>query len=113
MNALSGERIDGLRHIEQSIAQILTTPIGSRVMRRDFGSLLPELIDRPLTAETVLLIYAATATALHKWEPRFRLTKAELHFSDLSGVAHLQLLGAVKLGNSWALDNSMMVLIKG
>lgn len=113
MNAQTGARLEGLPHIEQSIAQILTTPIGTRVMRREFGSLLPELIDRPLNSETTLLIYAATATALHRWEPRFRLVKVELHFSDLSGVAHLYLVGAVKLGNRWALNTNMTVLIKG
>ena len=31
--------------IRQSIQDILTTPIGSRIMRRNYGSLLPQLID--------------------------------------------------------------------
>uniref|UniRef100_UPI0026076D20 ATPase domain-containing protein n=1 Tax=uncultured Sphingobium sp. TaxID=316087 RepID=UPI0026076D20 len=29
------------------VRDILTTPIGSRLMRRDYGSLIPELIDQP------------------------------------------------------------------
>ncbi|KPN28874.1 baseplate wedge subunit [Halolamina pelagica] len=36
----NGQRLEGLAHIRQSVADILTTPLGSRVMRRDYGSLL-------------------------------------------------------------------------
>ena len=32
-------------HLNQSIADILTTPIGTRVMRPDYGSNIPRLID--------------------------------------------------------------------
>ena len=32
---------DELAHIRQSIRDILTTPVGSRIKRRDYGSLLP------------------------------------------------------------------------
>lgn len=113
MNSSTGLRIDGLQHIEQSIAQILTTPIGSRVMRRDFGSLIPELIDQPLNDETQLMIYAATATAIRKWEPRFRMTRVQLHTQGLSGAAELHLVGAVQMGERWMIDATMTVLIKG
>lgn len=113
MNVSTGARIDGLQHIEQSIAQILTTPIGTRVMRREFGSLIPELIDQPLNDETRLMIYAATATALYKWEPRFRLTRVQLIVQGLSGAAELHLTGAVRLGGRWMIDVTMTVLIKG
>lgn len=113
MSAVTGCRLDGLQHIEQSIAQILTTPIGSRVMRRDFGSLIPELIDQPLNDETQLMIYAATATAIHKWEPRFRLSRVNLQIHGLSGAAELSLQGAVRLGDRWAMNAEMTVLIKG
>lgn len=67
----SGKAIDGLEHLRQSIRDILTTPIGSRVMRRDYGSRLFELLDSPLTAGSLALFSAATAEALSKWEPRF------------------------------------------
>lgn len=73
MNAKNGRAMAPLAHIEQSVADILTTPIGSRVMRRDYGSLLPELIDQPLNGPTALRAYAATVVALMKWEPRIRV----------------------------------------
>ncbi len=37
-------------HVIQSIEDILTTPIGQRVMRPTYGSFLFELIDQPLNA---------------------------------------------------------------
>ena len=73
MNARTGRAMDSLAHIQQSVADILTTPIGSRVMRREYGSLLPELIDQPLNGPTALRAYAATVMALMKWEPRIRV----------------------------------------
>ena len=59
--------------IRQSIQDILTTPIGSRVMRRTYGSLLPIMIDAPFNEITRLQLYAATATALIQWENRINL----------------------------------------
>lgn len=73
MNADNGRAIDGVAHIQQSVRDILTTPLGSRVMRRDYGSLLPELIDQPLHGATALRAYSATVVALMKWEPRIRV----------------------------------------
>ncbi|EPC02414.1 baseplate assembly protein [Litchfieldella anticariensis FP35 = DSM 16096] len=73
MNASNGRALDELEHLQQSVSDILTTPIGSRVMRREYGSLLPELIDQPLHGATALRAYSATVVALMKWEPRLRV----------------------------------------
>ena len=75
LNVTTGQAIDGNAHLAQSVADILTTPIGSRLMRRDYGSMLFDLIDQPLNAATRLLLFAATAMALARWEPRLRLRK--------------------------------------
>ncbi|MGL9688737.1 MAG: GPW/gp25 family protein [Wolbachia sp.] len=78
MSATSGKELEGLDHLKQSIIDILTTPIGSRVMRRDYGSRLFKLVDRPITRDFTLEIYAATAEALGKWEKRFKLEKVKI-----------------------------------
>ncbi len=78
MNRAAGTRLDGVEHIAQSIANILTTPLGSRLMRREYGSLLPELIDQPQNKATAVRLYAATASALMRWEPRMRISKLSL-----------------------------------
>ena len=75
MNATTGKALSGTAHIVQSIGDILSTPLGSRVMRRDYGSLLFKLIDQPGNAATAMLLRAATADAIRKWEPRVKLTR--------------------------------------
>jgi uncharacterized protein len=92
MNASTGRAISGVDHLYQSIADILTTPIGSRVMRRDYGSQVPEMIDHPLHGANVVRLYAATAYALMLWESRIRLTSVQLEIS-MDGAAVLSLDG--------------------
>lgn len=75
MDRRTGLPIDEDTHLRQSVADILTTPIGSRLERREYGSLLPELIDAPIHEQTIVKLYAASATALMRWEPRLRLTR--------------------------------------
>lgn len=73
MNAHDGRAIEGLPHLRQSIEDILTTPIGSRVMRRDYGSRLPRLVDTPVNDALLIDLYIATAEALDRWEPRLEV----------------------------------------
>lgn len=94
MNATTGRAIEGLAHLRQSITDILTTPIGSRVMRRDYGSLLPELIDQPFNGATVVQVYGATAMALMQWEPRLQLTRVQLFAGDTPGSAYVEIEGS-------------------
>ncbi|MCX3065206.1 GPW/gp25 family protein [Wolbachia endosymbiont of Drosophila pseudotakahashii] len=78
MDVNTGKELEGIEHLKQSIVDILTTPIGSRIMRREYGSRLSELIDRPINRDFTLEIYAATAEALQKWETRFKLEKVKI-----------------------------------
>ena len=101
VNNETGQILEGWPHVQQSIAVILTTPIGTRIMRRDFGSEVPALIDRPMTYQNILAIYAATANALTPrqvadyWygEPRFRLRQCNLIEADESGSISLDIGG--------------------
>lgn len=72
---LDGRRLSGIEHLRQSVRDILTTPLGSRVMRRDYGSRLFALIDAPMNRATLMQIYAATIEALARWEPRLRVER--------------------------------------
>lgn len=78
MDAKTGKALEGIEHLKQSIIDILTTPINSRIMRRDYGSRLFELVDKPINRDLTLEIYAATAEALEKWERRFKLEKVKI-----------------------------------
>lgn len=64
-----------LNHIQQSIHDILTTPIGSRLMRRDYGSRLADLIDQPTNQTLLLQCYSAIYTALLLWEKRIDISQ--------------------------------------
>ncbi|WP_313314552.1 GPW/gp25 family protein [Stutzerimonas nitrititolerans] len=93
MSSRTGRTLSESAHLAQSIADILTTPIGSRVMRREYGSLLPDLIDAPSNDATRLLAYAAVAMALMRWEPRIRLSRVQLSLGERPGQAYLDVEG--------------------
>lgn len=93
MSRLSGAVLSGIDHIRQSIGDILSTPIGSRIGRRDYGSLIPDLIDQPMTAANILRIYAATAVALSRHEDRIRLRRIGLSAGERPGSAVLTIIG--------------------
>ncbi|OOF87917.1 baseplate assembly protein W [Rodentibacter ratti] len=76
MNRYTGEKLtDEGQHIKQSIADILLTPIGSRIQRREYGSLIPMLIDRPISHILMLQLSACAVTAINRWEPRVQITQ--------------------------------------
>ena len=93
MSNRTGQAIDGDAHLQQSIVDILSTPLGSRVMRREYGSLLFELIDRPINGAIRMLIHAAVAIALRRWEPRLQLTGVLLLGEPQSGSLTLRVQG--------------------
>jgi len=89
MNSASGRKIDGHSHIQQSIADILSTPLGSRVMRRNYGSFIPQLIDQPLNNANLLRLYSAAVVAIAEWEPRVKITRVTRSLNS-AGQAVLQ-----------------------
>lgn len=93
LSNVDGALKTGFDHVRQSIEVILTTPVGSRVMRRDFGSELMSLIDRPANDQTILAIYSACAMALARWEPRFALTGINISDLTVQGAITLQITG--------------------
>lgn len=92
INAIDGKPLSGLDHLRQSVRDILTTPIGSRVMRREYGSQIFALVDAPLNRSTLMDLYAATAEAIERWEPRLRLTSVQAS-SDTAGKVSINLTG--------------------
>ena len=108
MDSATGRHIAGVEHLKQSIADIITTPLGSRLQRRTYGSLLPGLIDQPDNARTRLRCYAAIASALMNWEPRLRVTRVGMQSGEAPGQATVTLEGEY-LGSSV----SMAVPLRG
>lgn len=92
MDLATGRELSGIEHLAQSVADILTTPIGSRIQRREYGSMLFDLIDQPLNGSTRLLLFAATALAIARWEPRIRLRRVGIT-GGADGAVSLSLEG--------------------
>ncbi|WHA40919.1 GPW/gp25 family protein [Agrobacterium larrymoorei] len=118
VNAVTGAPLSDWDHTQQSIRKILMTPIGSRVMRRDFGSELPDLIDAKMTPRNILKLYSAAATAIQTWEPRFRMRFGKVTRADATGALSLEIFGIYyPLGHrgdySIAEDQSVRVVIAG
>ena len=105
MNVNTGKTISEIAHIKQSIANILSTPIGSRVMRRDYGSRLFERIDQPINGELIAEIYSDIVEAISTWEPRFEVEQVTLQSID-KGKIIIDLIGSyVKDGQKIVLEN--------
>ncbi len=89
MNTKTGRTLSGDAHLRLSIADILGTRKGTRVMRRDYGSDVPRHVDRPLSRSTLVDIVADSAMALDQWEPRIRLDRVVP--SNTNGVLYLDI----------------------
>ena len=75
MNRQTGKNISLSAHIMQSLGDILTTPVGSRVMRRDYGNRGIELIDAPVNGATIMQLVSRSISAIVKHEPRIEIIK--------------------------------------
>ncbi|MFK3934787.1 GPW/gp25 family protein [Pantoea agglomerans] len=92
MNRDNGKSITDIDHIRQSMCDILITPEGSRIARRDYGSLLSLLMDQPQNDVIRLQVMAAVYVAISRWEPRVRLSTVNLT-SDFDGSMVVDLTG--------------------
>ena len=82
MSRTTGAALPEIDHIAQSVADILTTPLGSRLARRTYGSRVFDLLDAPANATTRVRLFAATATALMRWEKRLTVQRVALTAID-------------------------------
>lgn len=93
LSNINGRAINAQAHLYQSINDILTTPVGSRVMRRNYGSNIYLRQDQPTDQGLIADIIADTAEALALHEPRFKLTKVRVTQADENGTLSLDLVG--------------------
>lgn len=74
MSRTTGRRITEAKHIEQSVGDILGTPVGTRAERRPYGSYIADYIDAPGNPSTRLRLMSSMVMALVRWEPRIRVS---------------------------------------
>lgn len=70
--------VGGFDEISQAIQIILSTAIGERVMRPEFGSRLHELAFAPINEETKARARRYVEDALAMWEPRINLVDVQV-----------------------------------
>jgi uncharacterized protein len=76
----------GEDEIKEAIRIILSTPIGSRVMRPEFGCRLHELIFAPINASTATAAARYVEEALGYWEPRIDVLDVQVEpFTKIQG----------------------------
>lgn len=82
VNRVTGKVLQGWPHVAQSLKVLFMTRIGSRVMRRTYGSLIPQLLGENATPRTILRFFTAVIVAVELWEPRFRIRKVSIASAD-------------------------------
>ncbi|POA51196.1 MULTISPECIES: GPW/gp25 family protein [Pseudomonas] len=102
MDRRTGQPLSGLEHVRQSIEDILTTPLGSRRMRPEYGSDLRRYVDLPVTGGWKSAVQAEVARALLRWEPRLKLERVQV-VAVVGGQISFQLVGQY-LGDSAILE---------
>ena len=90
VNAHTGKRLSGDAHLRQSVEDILMTPVGSRVLLRDYGSDIPSLVDNPNDDTQRVRIISAAAAALARWEPRLTLKRVSVSQQESQVILTLE-----------------------
>lgn len=104
MDRRTGQPLSGLDHLRQSIEDILTTPVGTRRMRPDYGSQLRRYVDLPVNEGWKSAVQAEIARALGRWEPRLQLERVRVT-AVLDGQITMSLVGTY-LGDGVVLEVS-------
>ena len=108
MNRYNGTVIkDENEHIKQSIADILLTLIGTRILRRDYGSQIPLLLDRPISQTLMLQLASSAVVALTKWEPRIQITMFKPQITESKITATIV---ARRIDNQQTVELSHLIL---
>lgn len=92
MDRRTGQPLSGIAHLRQSIEDILTTPLGSRRMRPEYGSKLRRFVDLPVNEGWKSAVQAEVARVLGRWEPRLKLERVRVT-AVVGGQIRLQLTG--------------------
>lgn len=94
----TGQLITGERYLWQRLSDVISTPIGSLVGRREFGSRLFEVIDRNVTESYFMDVFIRLAEAINNPAnglddfrlSTMRIETPEAHHVELFIIGELQ-----------------------
>lgn len=111
MSRQSGTELSEIDHIRQSIEDIISTPIGSRLMRRDYGTQVANLLDQPTSEALYLKCYSTIYSSILRWEPRVQIN--QLYISEVNeGQTVLNLEGTLAQSGQ-SLNMNIPLLVGG
>lgn len=86
----TGKVLTGAAHLIQSLETIWMTRLDQLVMHLDFGSDLRGHLAEDLTPALALAIYNDLVTAVHKFEPEYRIDELQLVLMTEGGALGLR-----------------------
>ncbi|WP_422134954.1 hypothetical protein [Endozoicomonas sp. ALD040] len=94
---ITGKRLEGLPELQQRIQRLFRTRKVTLVVRRAYGSNLPELVDKKTVPGFRLDVYAEVAEALanpaNEINDEFKLHQTQMTVDNENGEVQLSLLG--------------------
>jgi len=89
MDRNTGRWIAGWPHTSQSLADVLSTPLETRVLRRMYGADDDTLQDKPINADIITTAIMAAAVPIARWEPRVELVHVSITRANVRGLLAL------------------------
>lgn len=105
MDRRTGKIISGIEYLRQCIEDCLTTPLGSRRQRPEYGSKIRRYVDLPVSGGWKSSVQAEAARALGRWLPQLKLEGVRV-LAVVGGQITLQLKGEY-LGESHLFEVSV------
>ena len=93
VDAVTGKRLEGYDHVQQSLEKILTTWIGARTMREWVGNPGLRLLGKNMTEETILVWFNTLYMLIELFEPRFRIKSFSVDRLSRQGLADFTMTG--------------------
>jgi len=75
---LGPKMVDGPTEIQQALEILITTTLGERAMRPDWGSPLPDFLFTELEHDSIALLSEKLANAIINHEPRINLDSVDI-----------------------------------
>lgn len=89
MDRSTGRWISDWDHTSQSLDDVVTTPLGERVLRRMYGAEDDAIVDKPASVKGLTPAVMAVAVPVHRWEPRVRLQRVTIAAAAVTGKLSL------------------------
>lgn len=106
MNRSTGRWVSGWGHASQSVGDIVSTPLFTRVMRRPYGADEDALVDKPISQQGLTRPVMAVAVPVNRWEPRVNLRRVTIASAAVTGKLGL-LMTAVYMPRALVGDQSV------